>query len=247
MPRPGSRAKRPVRANRLRAAAALALAALPAPALAQAWQCSLPDSLSTPAPPRQDGPERRVPISGFTLAASWSPEFCQTHRDAGGSMQCSGRYGRFGFVLHGLWGEARFGGSPQWCGRPSRPAGELLRRNLCMTPSPGLLEHEWAKHGSCMARTPEAYFRMGSALWSSLRWPDADRLSRQQGLTVRDLKLAFVAVNPGWKPAELAVELSGRGWLREVQLCYGRDFLSAPCPRGRGAPDSAPMKIWRGM
>jgi hypothetical protein len=34
-----------------------------------------------------------------------------------------------------------------------------------MTPSPWLLEHAWAKHGSCMAKTPERYFRVAGVLW----------------------------------------------------------------------------------
>jgi len=46
----------------------------------------------------------------------------------------------------------------------------------------------------------------------------------------------------------VGIELSGNGWLREVRLCYGRDFMPKACERGKlGAPDSAPLKIWRGL
>ena len=163
-------------------------------------------------------------------------------------MQCSGANGRFGFVLHGLWPEARSGPPPQWCALTPRPAPDLIRRNLCMTPVPWLIEHEWAQHGSCMARTPEGYYRVAGILWRSLRWPDADRLSRQEGLTVGDLRRAFVLRNPDWKPERIGVLVNERGWLREIKLCYGRNFLPAACPRGTlGPPDSAPLKIWRGL
>ena len=163
-------------------------------------------------------------------------------------MQCSGANGRFGFVLHGLWPEARRGPAPQWCALTPRPSPEVVRRNLCMTPVPWLIEHEWAKHGSCMARTPEQYYRVSGIIWRSLRWPDADRLSRQDGLTVGALRRAFLARNPDWKAEQVGVLLSRSGWLREIYLCYGRDFMPARCDRQSFGPaDSTPLKIWRGL
>ncbi len=225
----------------------LALLLPGAPAQAQAYQCSLPERIGPLREIAPDAPARRVAVGGYTLAASWSPEYCRNPRDRA-SMQCSGRNGRFGFVLHGLWPEARRGPPPQWCAVTPRPSPELIRRNLCMTPVPWLLQHEWAKHGSCMVKTPEAYFRVSGILWRSLRWPDADRLSRQDGLTVGDLRRAFLARNPAWTRGQVGVELSRNGWLRELRLCYGRDYLPADCPRGKlGPPDSAPLKIWRGL
>lgn len=228
------------------ALAVLAGIAAAVPAFAQAYQCALPERIAPLPPVQPDDPPRRVPIAGYTLAASWSPEYCRGSRD-GDSMQCSGRNGRFGFILHGLWPEgARTW--PQWCATTPRPSPDLIRRNLCMTPVPRLLEHEWAKHGSCMVRTPEAYFRTSAILWGSLRWPDADRLSRRPGLTAGDLRREFVLANPGWRTAQVGLFVSRTGWLREVRLCYGRNFMPADCPRGRlGPADSAPLKIWRGL
>ena len=217
----------------------------PLPALAQAYQCSLPQRIEALPPPRPDGPVRRAAVGGYTLAVSWSPEYCRGDRT---SMQCSGRNGRFGFVLHGLWPEARRGPPPQWCATAPRPSPELLRRHLCMTPVPRLLEHEWAKHGSCMAPTPEAYFRTAARLWQALRWPDADRLSRQRNLTVGDLRRAVAMANPGWQRQQVGVLLSDKGWLRELRLCYGADFRPVACGRPLfGRPDATPLRIWRGL
>jgi len=218
---------------------------LPAPALAQAYQCTPPQRVAPTRPVTPDGPPRRLPVGRYTLAASWSPEFCRGDR---ASMQCSGANGRFGFVLHGLWPESRSGPPPQWCGTAPRPSPALVRQTLCMTPVPWLIEHEWAKHGSCMVRTPEAYYRTAGILWRSLHWPDADRLSRQPGLTVGDLRRAFALANRDWKPEQVGLSLSRNGWLRELRLCYGRNFMPEKCPRGAfGPPDSAPLKIWRGL
>ncbi len=224
---------------------ALALLTIPAAAQPQAYQCTIPDQIEQPPPPRPDGPVRRSPIGRFTLAASWSPEFCRNDQR---SMQCSGRNGRFGFVLHGLWPESNSGPPPQWCALTPRPSPQLIRAQLCMTPVPWLLEHEWAKHGSCMSRSPERYFNTAGILWRSLSWPDADALSRQDGLTAGALRDAFAARNPGWRPEMVGLVTSRSGWLRELHLCYNRDFQPARCPRRDfGPPDSAPLSIWRGL
>ncbi|MCB2060985.1 MAG: ribonuclease T [Novosphingobium sp.] len=218
-----------------------------APVLAQAYQCTLPKRIERPPPETPKGPVRRGPVAAYTLAASWSPEYCRLAHNKG-SMQCSGANGRFGFVLHGLWPEARFGPSPQWCSTTPRPSPELIRRNLCMTPVPWLLEHEWAKHGSCITGKPETYFKVSAILWRSLRWPDADRLSRQKDLTAGDLRRAFVRANPAWQAQQVGILASRTGWLREVHLCYGRDFMPRNCPaRIFGPADVAPLKIWRGL
>jgi len=154
---------------KLRTLVALGLSVLPVPALAQAYQCSAPRVLEPVRPITPDGPVRRTAISGYTLAASWSPDYCKTSGDTA-SMQCSGRNGQFGFVLHGLWPESR-GTYPQWCATTPQPSAALLRQHLCMTPSTRLLAHEWAKHGSCMARTPAQYFKVGAILWRSIECP----------------------------------------------------------------------------
>lgn len=229
------------------AAAIVAMAVLPAPAMAQSYQCSVPRQIAPVMPLTPDGPVRRTAIVGYTLAASWSPDYCKTSGDTR-SMQCNRASGRFGFILHGLWPEAARGPAPQWCATQPVPSPQILREHLCMTPSAGLLAHEWAKHGSCMVASPQKYFRVSAILWRSIRWPDADRLSRKRDLTAGDLRDEFVAANRGWPREAVGVQASRTGWLREVQLCYGRDFRPARCAaRQFGATDSAALKIWRGL
>jgi len=233
----------------IRAGLILAALALPGPALAQAYQCRALQSLAMPAPVQPDGPRRIAPVSGYTLAVSWSPEFCRgkAARDPD-NYQCNGSIGRFGFVLHGLWPESGHGHYPQWCATTPRPSLDDFRANLCMTPATWLQEHEWAKHGSCMASTPAAYFKTEAALWNRLRLPDGDRLSRQPGLTAGDLRRAFAALNPGWPVSAVGLVLGNGAWLREVHLCYGRDFRPKACEgRAFGPKNDLPLKIWRGL
>jgi len=231
-------------------AASLALAGLvPAAAHAQAYQCRIPrGAIGVPAAER-DGPVRQVPISGYTLALSWAPEYCRGRESRPvDARQCSGRSGRFGFVVHGLWPEGRGTAWPQWCPTPRRLSSRELARNLCMTPSAALLAHEWAKHGSCMVKRPESYFKVTRILWNSLRWPDFDRVSRAEGLTAGQVRKAFADANRYWEPEHVGLVVNERGWLEEMRLCYGKDFMPTKCDARRFGPaDSAPLKIWRGL
>lgn len=222
---------------------------LPAPALAQAYQCTVPQGRISLPPIQRDGPVRDTPITGYTLALSWSPEFCRSREDDPEHVrQCSGRGGRFGFIVHGLWPEGRGGEWPQWCAATRPPSQQALRESLCMMPGERLIAHEWARHGSCMVQSGDAYLRVTRILWNGLRIPDFDRLSRQRALTAGDIRRALADANRGWAPQNIGLVLNERGWLTELRLCYARNFMPARCDRRRFGPaDDAPVRIWRGM
>jgi ribonuclease T2 len=230
------------------AALAAALLLLPGTALAQAYQCRTPQGrVSVPAITR-DGPVRQVPITGYTLALSWSPEYCRTRRGGADDRQCSGHAGRFGMVVHGLWPEGQGVRWPQWCPVAHAPTPAELARMMCLTPSTQLLARAWTKHGACMASRPERYFATVRALWGSLRWPDLDRLSRSEGLTAGQIREAFAQANRLWEPEDVGLVITERGWLREMRLCYDRAFKPTACGAQRAGPaDSVPVKIWRGL
>ena len=234
----------------LRASTLLVVAtwlAVPVAASAQAYQCRVPQRMEVPrAVP--DGPMRRLPVTGYTLALSWSPEFCKPRAQAADHRrQCGGEEGRFGLVVHGLWPES--GGSwPQWCPTERSPTAAELAPNMCLSPSARLLTTQWAKHGSCMARRPATYFKLVRILTGGLRLPDFDRISREDPLTAGIVRTRFVDANSGWSREAVGVHLNRRGWLEDLRLCYGRDFKPARCDKRRyGAGDDAPVAIWRGL
>ncbi len=216
-------------------------------AQAQAYQCTPPKGPIAIAKPIPDGPIRRVATTGYTLALSWSPEHCRFATTAD-RFQCSGKNGRFGLVLHGLWPEGKGMNWPQWCPTARRPSPALIRQMLCLTPSAALIEHEWAKHGSCMTRTPDAYFKAAKILYASLTLPDLDRLSRRKPLTAGIIREAFSTAFPAFKPNMVGLSLRKGGWLDEIRLCYNKDFYPARCTKGQYGPaDAASAKIWRGL
>jgi ribonuclease T2 len=223
--------------------------------MAQAWQCKAPEKLSRPnieIPP--PGEIRRTPVAGYVLALSWSREYCRgRENDPAVALQCAGKIGEFGFILHGLWPEGRSADYPQWC----RTAGVLSRQvvadNICVTPSVQLLQHSWAKHGTCMARKPETYFGAARLMFEAIEFPDMDRLSRQgtkdgeAPLNAAGLAEAFSTYNEGLPAKAVKVKTNERGWLQEVRICLDKVFKPQACPRFiQGAQDKARVKIWRG-
>lgn len=235
-------------------AAGVVALATPVAAQAQATSCAVPASIPRPRPalPSDREPVRRLPIGSYTLAVSWSPEFCKTRSGAGreGSntdFQCGGR-NAFGFVLHGLWPDGVGDEWPQYCQAAPLLSRATIRRNLCATPSAQLLQHEWAKHGTCMAGyTPDRYFATATAMYRALRFPDMDALSRRSTLTVGALAQAIADENKGLRADMIRVTTTRDGWLDELWLCADKGLKYARCAPGKGGADPASaVRIWRG-
>jgi ribonuclease T2 len=229
----------------------LGLTLAPAPLLAQAYQCRMPEKLSPPPTPQRgrDAVRRVVPVAGYTLALSWSPEYCRgREQDRGQALQCSRRFGEFGFVLHGLWPEGKTAAYPQYCASPpSAVPLSVVRQTLCIMPSQALIQHQWDKHGSCMTRDPARYFRTARQLFDAVRLPDMERLSRR-ALTQGMLKREIAKLNPGMPVTAIAIKANNRGWLQEVRLCLGLDQRPRACPAHVRQPrGDAPLKVWRGL
>lgn len=228
---------------------AAGLVALPTMAGAQAYRCSVPGGVERPHPdlPSADQPRRVLPIGSYTLAVTWAPAYCRDHaRQPSARFQC-GAGNRFGFTLHGLWPDGVGKEWPQYCRATPLLPSAVIRANLCATPSAQLLQHEWAKHGTCMSvRRPADYFRRSTGLYARLRYPDMDRLSRGS-LTAGGLAQAIAAANPGMSADMMRITANRQGWLDEVWFCLDKGFRYTRCPTHQGGLDpAASIKIWRG-
>lgn len=216
---------------------------------AQSYQCRAP-SILKPAPAVRkpaNEPRRVKPISGYTLALSWSPEFCRKRkRGLRFKDQCSGDDGSFAFILHGLWPDAQGPTYPQWCRTTKSLSPTIAKRNFCMMPSTRLMAREWAKHGSCMTKNPETYFRISRIMFNAVQFPNMDRMSRKP-LTAGQFRDAFAAVNDGLRPDMMRLKVNRRGWLQEVRLCLGKSFKPKRCPATmQSVKSDRQIRIWRG-
>lgn len=224
---------------------AVLIGLMPGAALADVRSCDIPASLPRPHAelPTADQPTRILPIRGYTLSMIWLPEECR-RRSGGQSLRCGGPAR---FVLHGLWPDGEGKEWPQYCAPAAILPARTIRAHYCVTPSPQLIQHEWAKHGTCMAGySPDRYLALSSRLFAAVRFPGMTRLSRRP-MTAAGFTRAFAAANSGMEPGMIRLNLDRQGWLREVWLCLGSDFRRRTCPAGAGGPDAAtPVLIRRG-
>ena len=199
---------------------------MPVAGQAQSLSCSVPDRIAVPRleQPKRGEPVRKPAITGYLLAMSWSPQHCadvRNPKDARDRFQCSGANGRFGWVLHGLWPETDNPGYPQWC-RPAKIVPQpVLRQHMCVTPSAQLLQHEWAKHGTCMSPNPAAYFRSAELLFRAVRFPDMKALAARSQ-TAASIRRAFAAVNPGVSAPMIAVSVDRKDGSTKCDFALAR-------------------------
>ena len=226
--------------------AAVALLALPSLASAQALSCAVPAEIARPHAdtPSADTPRRMLPTASYTLAISWAPEFCHGKTaDDGAAFECGGT-NRFGWTLHGLWPDGAGKDWPQYCRPVELLPDATLRANLCATPSPQLMQHEWAKHGSCMKTGADGYFKRSTGLFARLHFPDMTALAARRDVTAGALATAFARANRGMTPAMLRVTVNRRGWLEEIWFCHDLRFRLTQCaPDSGGVATTTKLKI----
>lgn len=222
---------------------------VPGIAQAQAYRCSVPADVPRVRPEFASAsePKRNIPIGSYTLAITWAPQYCHDNADKpSASFQC-GSGNRFGFTLHGLWPDGTGRTWPQYCRAADIVPQPVIKAQMCATPSAQLIQHEWAKHGTCMPGfQPARYFQHATGLYSKLRYPDMESLSRGT-LTAGRFAAAMAAVNPGLKADMMRVTANRQGWLDEVWICLDTRFRYRRCGvHAGGLKAGAPLKIWRG-
>lgn len=165
---------------------------------------------SAQKPGKQQAPAGKQPTQNV-LAVSWQPAFCETKPD---KVECrtqtADRFDASNFTLHGLWPQPRrmaycnVGKSDiandkdgRWDQLPEVSLEPPTRTELDKV-MPGtqsqLDRHEWTKHGTCYAQTPEEYFSESLALMralngSAVRELFASRVGQQ--LSFDEIRKAF--------------------------------------------------------
>jgi ribonuclease T2 len=194
--------------------------------LALSTVSAIPAALAA-GPPR----EATAPFDYYVMALSWSPGFC----DLGGAdkspRQCASGAG-YGFVVHGLWPDNRFGPDPADCDPDAEVPPAALAAANGLYPTEGLATYEYRKHGTCTGLDAADYFsavrlvRDGIAIPPSLQ---AVRVSRR--LPPEQIRQAFIDANANLRPDNIAVTCA-RGELVDVRICISRNLRAfATCPQ----------------
>jgi ribonuclease T2 len=204
---------------------------LPTPASAQRGFSTGPGPSPYGGPPSgRHAPGR---FDYYTLALSWSPTYCATARRSDSDLQCAPRRRPrpYAFVLHGLWPQFERGGAPDSCPYSGRVPQRTIDAMLDIMPAPGLVIHEYRKHGSCSGLDPDAFYRLARQLHDKVVIPASfQNLERARFVSPAELVREFVAANPGMQPDMIAVACGSPGdRLREVRICFDRNGHFTRC------------------
>ncbi|TDT93591.1 ribonuclease T2 [Azorhizobium sp. AG788] len=164
----------------------------------------------------------------YVLSLSWSPSYCAT-RDRPDGLQCGGPR-PFAFVVHGLWPQYEKG-YPQDCDRSSpRLPQRQIDGMLDLMPSPGLVIHEWRKHGTCSGLSATAYFDLVRSARAKVEIPPSYvNPTDYRMVSPAEVETAFIAANPGLEANMLSVDCD-KTRLREVRICLSKSLTFRPCP-----------------
>ncbi len=166
----------------------------------------------------------------YLVTLSWAPEFCATHSSNASSSECDPKR-HFGFVVHGLWPENDNGSYPQDCA-PAQPVAQVtVQHMLAIMPSRGLIQHEWAKHGTCSGLAAQDYFADIEKGFREVQIPPAYRAPAQAfQSSAAEIEQKFAAANQ--VPAsDFRVTCSGTEFVA-IEVCMTKDLQYRQCGSG---------------
>lgn len=175
-------------------------------------------SPSAAAAPSQD-------FDFYVLSMSWSPQHCST-RGSNDPLQCAGDR-LYDFVLHGLWPQYEKGYPADCSTDPIDRA--TVDSMLDIMPAPGLVRHEWKKHGTCSGMDPKTYYAKARQAFTSVKVPTQYQQPKVQVVsTPAEVRGRFVKDNQGFPKDSVAAVCSGR-FLQEVRICLTKDLKARAC------------------
>ena len=176
----------------------------------------------------------------YLLTLSWAPVYCAEHPNDN-STEC--RPGEHkAFVLHGLWPQSQSGAPPEDCGSARPVSQPIVRHMLAYFPSAGLIQHEWAKHGTCSGLSAGDYFAKVEQAFQALQVPDEYRNVDQQTTVSRhDIEANFASTNHA---PEAAFRVScHNGELVGIEACMSKSLQFQACSQSVRECPASPVKV----
>ncbi|HEX4489123.1 MAG TPA: hypothetical protein VH088_22810 [Terriglobales bacterium] len=174
----------------------------------------------------------------YLLALSWAPNYCASH-PSDHSRECTSQAA---FVLHGLWPQSENGAPPMDCREGNAPSSATVDHMLQFMPSRGLIQHEWAKHGTCSGLSADAYFQTVEHAFTGVRVPEAYRaLSHEAQVKVSDLEQSFAAENHA--PKDAFRTSCHDGALVGIEACLDKDLKYRGCTRSARECPSEEVRV----
>lgn len=177
----------------------------------------------------------------YLLSLSWAPNYCASHPTDSSSECKAGNH--TAFVLHGLWPSSNNNPMQPLSCAPARPvASDIVQHMLEYFPDKGLIQHEWAKHGTCSGLTSAQYFGKVEQAFKAVQVPDRyKKLNHSQQISVHDVEQEFAQANNA--PAE-AFRLSCHAeQLVALEACLDKDLHYQECPANARECPSSQVKL----
>jgi ribonuclease T2 len=180
--------------------------------------------------PPSPAPEPHGDFDYYLLSLSWAPEFCATHASAESSSECDPSR-RYGFIVHGLWPQNEDGSYPRDCA-PARPvAQDTVRRMLAIMPNRGLIQHEWAEHGTCSGLDAQGYFAQIESAFQQLQVP-AEYRTPSEPLRVSPSQIEQKFADNNRAPSGAFRVFCHEGDLVGIEVCLTKDLKYRSCGGG---------------
>ncbi len=161
----------------------------------------------------------------YLLNLSWAPAFCSANSGHASSSECDPAH-HFGFVVHGLWPENNNGSYPQNCGSSSPVSGSVVQHMLPIMPDRGLIQHEWARHGTCSGLAAQDYFGEIETAFGKVRIPPEYSNPRNAvSASPAEIEEKFAQVNHA--PAGAFRVVCSREL--DVEVCLTKDLQFRQC------------------
>jgi len=164
----------------------------------------------------------------YLLVLSWAPEFCATNPSGRTSAECDPKK-HMGLVVHGLWPQYNNGKWPQDCASTPPVAAATVDHMMPIMPGKQLIQHEWAKHGTCSGLSTQDYFAEIEKLYNGLHVPDDfKKPSSSSETNAPDIEKKFATAN---NAPEGAFRVScPQNEFSAVEICLSKDFQYQACP-----------------
>ena len=164
----------------------------------------------------------------YLLTLSWAPEFCASSPKQRSSAECDPKK-HMGLVVHGLWPQYNNGKWPQDCASTPPVSSAIVNQMMPIMPGSGLIQHEWAKHGTCSGLAVEQYFVAIAKLYNGLQVPaDFKQPASSAETAPSDIEQKFAAANHA--PAVAFRVSCPQNEFSAVEICLTKDFQYQACP-----------------
>ena len=170
----------------------------------------------------------------YVLSLAWAPEICAQPGAAANNPRECGPGSNSAFVVHGLCPELNSGRGPESCGPAKKVATAVVNFILPYMLNTGLIQEEWATHGTCTGLTPSDYFTAVLQARATVQLPvQLTSLQEKANETPSQIEAQFAASNPSF-PEGAFRALCRNGAFTEVRVCFRKEPKPQSCTASTG-------------